>query len=539
MLRTSRASLFVALLWTIAVAAYTQVPGFAAPQTTPAPEQLQDPFDRQTPRGTITGFSLAAHRQDFETAAMYLQMTTAQALKAQALARDLSGLLDRYFNDPIASLSFSPLGRLDDSLPADRERLVLAIEGKPVNILLVRVKDPQFGPVWLVSSASLAEVPALHEAGGSTWLERHLPQSLTQRTWLGIPLARVVVWAATLLIPLMVMRFVSAAAMAFTRRKSNDPTRRALLQSWYVGLRWPIIFVLTLTLHLAVMPLLGFSLRFRLAYTRISLTVGAFAIAILLWRLLTLGFKHADVVAMRRGQSGLRSLLRLSERLAKVFVTMVAIFAVLSIAGVDTTTALAGVGLGGVAVALGAQKTVENLLGGVFLLTDGALAVGDECTISGRKGVVEDVTLRSVRLRTDEQTLLSVPAGLLSQSSVENFVTRRKILVQTRLRLQYGTTVDQLTTILARIRALLDERPDIETPTSRIRLVDFGERAIEVELFAYILTANALKFFAAREDLLLQVASIVEASGSGFAQPTQFIYQERLPDVERLEAHAK
>jgi MscS family membrane protein len=207
-----------------------------------------------------------------------------------------------------------------------------------------------------------------------------------------------------------------------------------------------------------------------------------------------------------------------------VLIALVAIFAILKVAGIDTTTALAGVGIGGVAVALGAQKSVENLLGGIFLLTDKALAVGDTCFISNRLGVVEDITLRSVRLRTQEQTLLSIPAGVLSQANIENFATRDKMLLQTTLRLRYGTTAEQLKAVLDGIRALLAQHPKLEIETSRIRLIDFGVYAIELELFAYVLTSDGLTFLSVREDLLLQIAAIVESSGSGFAQPTQFIY---------------
>jgi MscS family membrane protein len=215
-----------------------------------------------------------------------------------------------------------------------------------------------------------------------------------------------------------------------------------------------------------------------------------------------------------------------------VLIIVVAVFSILNIAGVDTKTALAGVGIGGIAIALGAQKTVENLLGGVFLLSDKALAVGDTCSISNRVGTIEDITLRSVRLRTPEQTLLSIPAGILAQANIENFATRGKILVQTTLRLRYGTTAEQLRSVLDRIYQLLRENSSFEAETARIRLVDFGASAIELEVFAYVLTSDALKFLAVREDLLLQIASIVESSGSGFAQPTQFVYLESTPSTD-------
>jgi MscS family membrane protein len=105
---------------------------------------------------------------------------------------------------------------------------------------------------------------------------------------------------------------------------------------------------------------------------------------------------------------------------------------------------------------------VENLLGGVFLLSDKALAVGDYCTIGNQSGTVEDVTLRSVRIRTPVQSLVSLPAGSLAQTGIENFATREKFLVQTTLRLRYGTTVSQMRQVLEGARGLITQNANIE-----------------------------------------------------------------------------
>jgi len=235
----------------------------------------------------------------------------------------------------------------------------------------------------------------------------------------------------------------------------------------------------------------------------------------------------------RAKQTGKESLMVLGERLIKALIILVAIFVVLTISGVDTQTALAGVGIFGVALAVGAQKTVENFLGGFFLLTDKVIAVGDSCSISNRSGTVEDITLRSVRLRTTEQTLLSIPAGVLSQDTIENFTTRGKILVKTTLRLRYETTTEQLRSILDRTRKLLIGMPEIETETCRIRLVDFGVRSIELELFAYVLTTNYSEFLVVREDLLLQIAEIVEEAGSKFAGTDLVEVSQKSPVVDK------
>jgi MscS family membrane protein len=508
----------VALLISLTPSVLAQ-PSAQKPQPSP-PAEAADPLGRDTPRGTIVGFNQAAHRKDFVAAAQYLQATATQKRNAETLADDLTELIDRYYLEPITSISDAADGSTSDGLPLDRERIVLRMEGKPVEIELVRVKDRQAGLVWLISSRTLAGVPALFRTAEDTWLERLMPSALVERTVFGIPVARWIALAVTFVIPFGTLWLLSAIVFALFGRIVTHPARRRLLDAWHRQLRWPVLTVLALGLHLAFMRFLGFSLRFRNIYSRIVLVVLVVAFAYLLWRIMVLSFARARAVAQQKGQAGIRSVLLLAERVCKTVLVLAVIFTLLTIAGVDTTTALAGVGLGGVALALGAQKSVENLLGGVFLITDRALAVGDFCSISNRVGVVEDITMRSVRLRTVEQTLLSVPASILSQSTLEDFATREKILIQNTLRLRYGTTAQQLRCVLNEIRTLLEAHPLLEKSSARIRLVDFSVRAIELELFAYVLTADWLEFLAVREELLLQVAAIVESSGVTFADPT-------------------
>jgi MscS family membrane protein len=472
------------------------------------------------------------HRDDTVTASRCLQLTAIQRANTEVLARDLSGLLDRYFVG-VMNISDSPSGSVDDGLPLDRERIgPLKIGSMSFDIGLVRVNDPQAGPIWLFSSETLAEVPVFHRSIEETWAERTMPRTLVKHAFLGMSLAQWIFWLASIAIPLIGSWFLSKGLIILARRMVVGPSRRKLLDSWHAGLRWPLIALLTLIFHSASLVFVGFGLKFRITYGRFLLVGLIGVLTWLLWVLLTLSFERARSLVQRWGRAEASSLMLLGERALKVIIVLVAILSMLSIAGVDTKTALAGVGIGGVAIALGAQKSVENLLGGVFLLSDRALAVGDFCNLGNRAGTVEDITLRSVRLRTVEQTLLSVPAGVLSQANIENFSSRNKILAQTTLRLRYGTTADQLRSILDGIRTLLAQHSALEPASSRIRLVDFGIQAIELELFAYVMTSDFQKFLSVREDLLLQIASIVESSGSGFAQPTQFIYAEGTANVD-------
>ncbi len=200
-----------------------------------------------------------------------------------------------------------------------------------------------------------------------------------------------------------------------------------------------------------------------MAYAHIGRVALVLALAWLLKRGLALVFTHARSMVRGKDRASTQSLMMLTERMVQALVVVIAIIWVLILLGVESKTALAGLGVVGVALALGAQKTVENLLGGVFLLSDKALAVGDYCTIGSQSGWIEDVTLRSVRMRTVNQSLLSLPAGSLAQAGIENFATRRKLMMQATLRLRYGTSVDQLKQILGGANALFAQNPKFET----------------------------------------------------------------------------
>jgi MscS family membrane protein len=516
----------------LTLSAAAQLPTVLKSQAKPAEQEIQaeDPLGRSTPRGTINGFIRATHHDDLVAASSYMQLTDKQKPNASVLAQDLKDLMDRYFTEPLSQISDSPAGALDDGLPLDREHVgPLKMKDKAVNIILVRVNDPVSGEIWLISSDTLEQVPSLHGVMEEAWLDRVMPEALSQHAMFDISADQWLLWSVSLGLPFLLLWLFFRFIAHLFRKVVTSPLQRARFEVWTSRLRWPTITVLTLIIHGACVFLAGSSVNFRIRYSHFVSIFLVLALAWLLRQIMHLLFEHARFLARARGQSGSESLILLGRRVFNAVLAIVAIFTILTIAGVDTKTALAGVGIGGVAVAFGAQKSVENLLGGVFLLTDKALAIGDTCSISNRVGTVEDITLRSVRLRTTEQTLLSIPAGVLSQANIENFASRQKILVRTTLQLNYKTTAGQLKSVLNGIQYRLTENSRVERETAYVRLTDFGPQAIELELFAYILTTNGPEFLALREALLLEIAEVVESAGSSFAGPTQFVYVQHVP----------
>jgi MscS family membrane protein len=225
-----------------------------------------------------------------------------------------------------------------------------------------------------------------------------------------------------------------------------------------------------------------------------------------------------------RGPTAAGALVPIGRTIVKVLVLLFAVLATLQNVGVNVTGLLAGLGIGGLALALAAQKTVENLFGGVSVILDQPVRVGDFCRFGGRVGTVEEVGLRSTRIRTLDRTVVSIPNAEFSALQLENFSRRDRIRLHTMLGLRYETTPDQLRRVLADIGRLLREDPRVDPDPARIRFVGFGAYSLDCEVFAYILTADFGEFLGIREDLFLKIMDIVAASGTSFAFPSQTLY---------------
>jgi MscS family membrane protein len=242
--------------------------------------------------------------------------------------------------------------------------------------------------------------------------------------------------------------------------------------------------------------------------------------------------------AISSGRVGTGTLMVLAERLLAALVVIAAILAILSIVGFNLTTVLAGLGIGGIAIAFAAQKTLENLLGGISVLADEVIRVGDYCRFGDRTGTVEDISLRSTSVRTDARTELSIPNGTLATMSIENFTRRDKIQFNPVLAIRVETTADQLRYLLAEVRRMLYEHPKVESDSAAIRFANFDNSALRLEVSSYVLTRDANEFAAIREDLLLRIMEIVEKSGTSIAFPSQTTYFSRDSGLDKEKAAA-
>jgi MscS family membrane protein len=213
----------------------------------------------------------------------------------------------------------------------------------------------------------------------------------------------------------------------------------------------------------------------------------------------------------------------MASRFTKIIILMLMIAAVLSSWGYNTTTILAGLGVGGLAIALAAQKTIENLFGGVAVITDQPVSVGDFCKFGDRTGTVEDIGLRSTRIRTINRSVVTVPNGEFSAMVLENFSKQDKTLFHITLNLRRDTLPGQVRSLLEAITRALKEHPKVETGVMPVRFVGVGTYSLDVEVFAYVLTRNGDEFMKIQQELLLWILDAVEAAGTALAVPTAYL----------------
>jgi MscS family membrane protein len=219
-----------------------------------------------------------------------------------------------------------------------------------------------------------------------------------------------------------------------------------------------------------------------------------------------------------------QQLVRVIFRIATIVVVTVVVVMAMQRLGVPVAGLVAGLGVGGLAIALAAQSTLENFLGGIILYTDQPVKVGDLCKFGSQRGTVEDVGLRSVKIRTLDRTIITVPNGDFAKMQLENLTDRDRVLLREELRLRYETTREQLRQVLTELETMLSEHPRLADEPMRVRFNGFGQHFLEVELFAYAMTSAWPEFLAIREDVLLKVMAIVEGAGTRLALPTEIHY---------------
>ena len=541
------------LLALSAATAWPQTAPAAAPAATPAaapaPVKAEpDPFGRETPQGMVTGLMNALAAADYERALQFFEIDSVPGvhpwyvLSGRELAKRFQEVLDRAGSviTP-AELSNDPNGNVNDGLAQNQERFgEIKEDGRSVPLLATRVKrDGKM--LWLVSSGTLTALPQIAHAlnlrsAAEPWIDR-LPEGPTIG---GAPASH---WLALLILAALSFGFAWALVAQrqpierlITRGGGENRLSRFIEKS-----AGPARLLLSLLVFGLALQLLGVSVIARYRAVFAGQIIGWFALAWLLWRWADAAGELVLGRMSRRGQLTAYAAVSFLTRAFKALLAILFVAALLRAFGVNVTAGLAALGVGGLAIALGAQKMFENLIGSLTLLADRPVRIGDFCRFGGTLGTIEEIGIRSTRIRTLDRTVLTVPNGEFSTLHIENYSQRDRFWFHPVLNLRYETSTDQMRYVLQELRAMLARHPKVDNDSMRVRLIGLAAYSLDVEIFSYVSAWDYASFLEIQEELLLSCMEIVEASGTGFAFPSSTLYLGRdrgLDDKRRHEAEA-
>jgi len=529
--------------WCAGAYSVPQIPGLtssASATTAQQPAVAPDPLGRESPRGCLLGFIKAAQEERYSLAIQYFQPLSGRRHVSQEdeeeLAEQFLAILNQKFVGPLDFVSKDPQGRLDDGLPPDQERISMGT-GDTFPIFLVRMEDPDGRKLWYFSRTTLEAVPEVYDSLTYPEIEKKLPQYLVAHRIFGVPY-----WQWLGIVLFIPVAFVAARLLVllleYTLRYGRKARRLPIVPIDPLTRIGPLTFILALLIHYALVSYIGTSVLYRIYYRRIIWICLAVAFYWLLTRITRAISARIGASLSSRGMFAERSIVSLVRRFVEVFIFILVTLIVLHGLGFDVSAALAGVGIGTLALGLGAQKTFENMFGGVSILFDKVILIGDTCKVNNQTGVVEDIGLRSTRLRTPERTLLSIPNGTMATAVIENLRFRDKFLCQQVIRLRYDLSPDHVRFVLEEIRQLLLDNPKVEDSSSRVRFIRFSDYSLDVEIYCYILESDYNTFLSTQEALLLSIMDSLDKAGVVVALPTQttLVTQDSWIDPEKAKA---
>jgi MscS family membrane protein len=485
-------------------------------------EAPKDALGRSTPRGAVLGFLGAARKGDYRLARQYLN-TRLGDTAAEQRAEQLFVVLDAKLPARLTQVSDTPEGSRSNPQSPDEERIAtLEGDGTPLDIVLERVELARLGPIWLFSARTLDGIPTVYEQVLESRATVALPRFLTDTRVRGVPvfewLALLVGFPLFYLVIGLLNRLLTPLTRGISRRMFKQPgflDRNALPP--------PARLLLLALTSRWILSTLSLSFRSRQFFSNLTALLTIVAIALLLMRL----GEEIEAYMLRRfppSNTAAVSLLRLARRGVDALVIFAALLLTLRHFGVDPTPALAGLGVGGIAVALAAQKTLENVIAGASLIFDKAVRVGDTLRLGTVVGTVDHIGLRSTWIRTLDRTMISIPNSQIANASVETLSVRDKFWFHPAVGLVYETTPSQLRVVLDGIRKMLGEHPRIDRQSVRVRFLNLGAFSLDVDVFAYVFARDWNHFLEIQEELLFGVTDIVAKAGTQIAFPSQTMY---------------
>jgi MscS family membrane protein len=335
-------------------------------------------------------------------------------------------------------------------------------------------------------------------------------------------LLAVVVFLFILIVrPILIKSFIALV------RKFTTKTKTVYDDRVVVNLEKPLKFIVM------VFGLYIFTSLLYLKSNIVNLSLGSLTIIGFFWAIMAVldGIQGIIYKALAKVSKELSNeFAKFILRVLKIIIWIVAISSVLSLWGINVTALIASLGIGGLAFALAAKDTAANLFGSIAIMVDKSIKIGDWVKVDGIEGIVEDIGMRTTKIRTFYKSVVALPNSIVANSHIENFSRRDVRRIKMSIGLTYSTTNAQIEAIIKDIKNMLLNHPGIaQEQTMLVNFNNFADSAKEIFIYTFTNTAIWDEYLNIREDVQYKINDIVLKHGSDFAFPSQSVYVESLP----------
>ncbi|MBV1914846.1 MAG: mechanosensitive ion channel family protein [Pseudomonadales bacterium] len=483
-----------------------------------------DKYNRTTPYGSFQGLRKALIHSDYRKAYHYVDFRNLPReieVDDDQLLRHLKIILDRVPWIDARLLSSNALGHKNDGLPSYRDLLIsIDTSDGDVRLYLQRVPgDEGATRIWKLSNHSIAQLPALYEHYGYGEVAEKLSHMFPEGSFLGLEIWQWLMLLGMLLVGLILASLVTRVVTFILRKRRGYADER--LRKFING---PVRFVIVILLVRSQFDDIVSSPMARAVFE--TKTLMMVIVVWLIMGLIDLGFGRLAEQMKNAGNEHSTMLLRPAANISKILIILIALMSWLDNLGFSVATLIAGLGVGGIALGLAAQKSIENLIGAFTIYIAQPIRVGDFCRVGTTLGVIEEIGLRSTLIRTLDRTIVNIPNGALANMNIENITKRDKILFKRTIQLKNDSSAEQVRLILENIQAMFKEHEHVDPNPARIRFIEYGEYSLNLEAFSYVKTTDFNQYLTVIEDLNLRILEIIEAAGTRLAVPARNIVSD-------------
>lgn len=480
-----------------------------------------DEFGREVPRTAIAEFLRLSAQGDYSAAANIMDFRhlpkNIADIKPELLAHQLHSILENSTWIDLSSVDDSNIGDMEDGLPSYRDRVArLDVDGRQIDVLLQRVPGESKGEfIWKISNATVQKIPQLYLHYGNSPTAEWLEERIYSVRIFGIELWQWVFFLSTFLGVYLIFIPVSwLLAFWLVRIDGGDPEAT---RSYIYG---PLRFFVAMIVYRIVVGEVQMPISVRAIWEGGTLLM-------LAWWWMSIRTAQLYIRFLKQRWTELDvdkpiHLLGPAQTTLKFIITIALLLVWLENLGFSATTVLAGLGIGGIAIALAAQKTVENVIGAIILYSSRPVKVGQLCRFGKYVGVVEEIGLRSSSLRTLQRSVIHIPNAKLADAELENISERERIRYYPLITLEYGANSEQLRQVIDGVSELLAGHEKILEDGLRVHIARFSDRGHELEISSYVDTVDYMEYMNIAESLNLAITDIIESNNVQLAKLLKF-----------------